>query len=332
LGRLDADGDCCFVTWDARPADSAETMQRVGYMGAYDLVYGTVACVTPIDRDAGAAHAIAHAGERVTKENFKRGAVVTRGPGWRWGDQDCGKPGFLMRVADDEALGITKVYVRWADNSENVYIGSHLVFGSSADVAAAAEPEATLEARRAQAAALRGQPVTQRNFISGATVARGPDWKWGTQDGSGLPGRLVEVCGNGTARVRWESGQSNAYRIGAEDSHDLVYGDIPWSALQTPAPSAPAPQAAGEAAQPQSRDGQRVTVELVTAGAVVSRGPDWKWGDQDGGKPGRLTGDVLRGARAFVEWEDGSMCAYRVSDGIADLVFGPRPFDAMNAA
>eukprot|EP00975_Prorocentrum_lima_P051010 10686568-Prorocentrum_lima.AAC.1 len=29
----------------------------------------------------------------------------------------------------------------------------------------------------------RGEPVTPENFRDGARVARGPDWKWGDQDG-----------------------------------------------------------------------------------------------------------------------------------------------------
>jgi hypothetical protein len=325
LRRLDADGDQCFVVFGISPGEPAqddgeEHRLRIGYTDAYDLVYGNVPNVAPLDLDAGEGYTIAHASEQVTRANFTRGAVVTRGPGWQSGDQDGGSPGVLLRLSrDDVAIpgGDAGVWVQWADGYEKLHQSTELIFRS---------------ASRSSDAPSHGQLVTRANFAVGATVTRGPDWQWGAQDGSGLRGHLVEIRGDGSATVRWENGTSNSYRIGTEGSHDLVYGDIPWAALQTPPPPAPTPRAAAVAAQPPSRDGQRVTVDLITAGAVVSRGPDWKWGDQDGGRPGRLTGGLMmQGTRAVVEWEDGSVCACRVSDGIADLVFGPRPFHVIPA-
>ena len=58
-------------------------------------------------------------------------------------------------------------------------------------------------------------------------VKRGRDWEWGNQDHqNGKPSiGHVTLCeglaGKGWARVRWNGGESNRYRIAAEGSHDL---------------------------------------------------------------------------------------------------------------
>eukprot|EP00292_Cryptomonas_paramecium_P026532 CAMPEP_0113702658 /NCGR_PEP_ID=MMETSP0038_2-20120614/25340_1 /TAXON_ID=2898 /ORGANISM="Cryptomonas paramecium" /LENGTH=71 /DNA_ID=CAMNT_0000626861 /DNA_START=262 /DNA_END=474 /DNA_ORIENTATION=- /assembly_acc=CAM_ASM_000170 len=65
---------------------------------------------------------------------------------------------------------------------------------------------------------LAGALVTTSNVRAGLKVVRGPDWKWESQDGgAGKVGELV-VEGSSTPgwhRVRWASGDSNGYRIGA---------------------------------------------------------------------------------------------------------------------
>jgi hypothetical protein len=62
----------------------------------------------------------------------------------------------------------------------------------------------------------------------GQKVVRGPDWKWGRQDGSNEDGAgrllgeaargvVVEVKGTGWCKVRWATGIQETYRAGAED-------------------------------------------------------------------------------------------------------------------
>lgn len=56
----------------------------------------------------------------------------------------------------------------------------------------------------------------------GLRVIRGPDWKWGHQDGGpGCVGTVEMVRPNGIVSVIWDNGFRDVYRAGAEDSHDL---------------------------------------------------------------------------------------------------------------
>lgn len=63
----------------------------------------------------------------------------------------------------------------------------------------------------------------------GQRVVRGPDWKWGTQDGGeGHTGTVAEV-GNGlssttpenTVVVQWDGGSRTNYRAGHGSAYDL---------------------------------------------------------------------------------------------------------------
>ena len=67
----------------------------------------------------------------------------------------------------------------------------------------------------------------------GLRVVRGPDWKWGEQDGGeGCLGTVTEV-GEETpfgraVMVLWDSGKRSNYRCGVEGSYDLkVYDSAP---------------------------------------------------------------------------------------------------------
>ena len=49
----------------------------------------------------------------------------------------------------------------------------------------------------------------------------GPDWKWDDQDSNGL-GATVEGCNDdGWARVKWDGGRTNNYRVSYDDCYDL---------------------------------------------------------------------------------------------------------------
>lgn len=63
----------------------------------------------------------------------------------------------------------------------------------------------------------------------GLRVVRGPDWKWGNQDGGeGHVGTVVEIGKPGsstspdkTVVVQWDSGSRTNYRVGYQGAYDL---------------------------------------------------------------------------------------------------------------
>jgi E3 ubiquitin-protein ligase HERC2 len=76
--------------------------------------------------------------------------------------------------------------------------------------------------------------VDQSNARDGSKVVRGPDWRWGDQDGgAGKVGRLQgTVKSNGWVDVKWPSGDSNTYRAGADGKYDLALAvDVSLSAF-----------------------------------------------------------------------------------------------------
>jgi len=63
----------------------------------------------------------------------------------------------------------------------------------------------------------------------GLRVVRGPDWKWGDQDGgAGHAGTVIptskskmEKLGPRTVTVLWDSGKKSTYQGGPKGSYDL---------------------------------------------------------------------------------------------------------------
>ena len=129
----------------------------------------------------------------------------------------------------------------------------------------------------------------------GMRVKRGPDWKWGEQDGGagGLGTVISEPDPDSWVDVKWDAGGSNNYRWGADGKYDLEVvseGDSSSGRTTKPTP------------------GREIKV-----GMRVKRGPDWKWGDQDGGAGG--LGTVTAGPDADmwvdVKWDAGESNNYR---------------------
>ena len=61
-----------------------------------------------------------------------------------------------------------------------------------------------------------------KHLVSGARVVRGPDWKWGKQDGGvGSCGSITGNLHDGWVDVRWDNELTNSYRMGAEGKYDL---------------------------------------------------------------------------------------------------------------
>ena len=88
-------------------------------------------------------------------------------------------------------------------------------------------------------------------------------------------------------RVKWDSGSENNYRVGADGSFDLMLDSlslVPGEVLRS--------------------------AEL---GIRVRRGPDWSWGNQDGGGLGTTEAGTDTPGRVMVRWDhDGFRESYRV--------------------
>jgi hypothetical protein len=82
--------------------------------------------------------------------------------------------------------------------------------------------------------ALEQQLAAGVHLHEGQKVVRGPDWKWGNQDGfdedSGVPavGVVLAMKGSGWCKVRWASSIQETYRVGAEGGkYDVIPLDMP---------------------------------------------------------------------------------------------------------
>ena len=101
--------------------------------------------------------------------------------------------------------------------------------------------------------------------------------------------------------VRWDNGKKRRYRNGFDGKFDL--------------------KLAGNFLE---------ILSLLQPGAKVIRGPDWKWGDQDGNSDGIRIGSVAgpvpsKPGWIFVKWkETGKVKNYRVGfSGKIDLMLAP---------
>lgn len=110
-----------------------------------------------------------------------------------------------------------------------------------------------------------------RDIRIGDTVERGPDWKYGDQDGGpGKRGQVVEFTKNGLeVWVVWERGAKANYLWGAHDYLKVVKSAVP---VKDTINSLLATQ-------------NNNSTQLLCEGDFVIRGKDWKeeFGDEDGG-------------------------------------------------
>jgi hypothetical protein len=280
----------------------------------------------------------------VTTSNARLGMVVSRGPDWRWGDQDGGSFGTIERVvpADPRAREGTVgrdecVFVRWAATGpQNRYrIGSDadplracdLVIGTTPMVALdavvfAPDVQAALDARK-------GQAVTLALAPRGAIVTPGPDWCFKT-DGKDFVGRIVRVDhAKSTCLVRWSNGMEGQSRVatGPDSFQELVYGDVRTPYAWTDA--APATKRKVRWLQ-----GRGVCADIAARRMLVSRGPDWFKHHRrtGGGHSGVISRVAPNKTHVFVVWTDGiAATMHRLFNPSADsyatdLVFGPRHF------
>lgn len=236
---------------------------------------------------------------------FVADAAVTRGPDWKWNDQDGGEGCVGHMTGMSQGMWVN---VCWTGTG----VSNAYRIGQSGKYDLAWAPP--------DASGTSPQPGRLATFfVRGAAVTRGRDWKWDDQDGGrGAVGRMVEKDGAGSTcwvRVAWPNGSDNIYRVGAEGKFDLEWAVNGAGGGGPAAAAAPAAEPAA-AARPV---GERA--RSFVKGAAVRRGPDWKWGDQDGRGVGRMRerrlDDVVQ-----VAWANGRKNVYRIGSGGAyDLVW-----------
>ncbi|KAI8738721.1 E3 ubiquitin-protein ligase MIB1 [Biomphalaria glabrata] len=213
----------------------------------------------------------------------------------------------------------------------------------------------------------------------GIRVVRGPHWKWQNQDGgegyvgtvadigSSEPNKPPEQC----VSVIWDNGTKNTYRIGRDNSYDLLVLDNAPSGVShknyacDECKASPIPGIRWKCSScfdyhlcshcyhsnkhelshtfwrydnasnkrfkvPKRRDSSKVESQGIFTSAVVRRGPDWKWGDQDAAVV--PTGLILSikpwdssesaNSAAEVLWVNENQNTYRVGhQGHVDLKF-----------
>ena len=65
--------------------------------------------------------------------------------------------------------------------------------------------------------------VTKQNVKTGDKVIKGKDWRWDSQGGNSKFGVIEVIENHNWVSVRWEDGDRNSYRIGAEGCFDLYF-------------------------------------------------------------------------------------------------------------
>ena len=65
--------------------------------------------------------------------------------------------------------------------------------------------------------------VTKQNVKLDDKVVKGRDWRWGSQGGFSRYGTIEFIKDHNWVSVRWENGERNSYRIGAEGYFDLYF-------------------------------------------------------------------------------------------------------------
>ncbi|XP_061172545.1 uncharacterized protein LOC133181906 [Saccostrea echinata] len=127
----------------------------------------------------------------------------------------------------------------------------------------------------------------------GTRVRRGPHWTFQNQDSEGIGTIVGHGDKAGLVLVEWDNGHRSLYNYGIRNLYDIVVCDEPRIPL----------------------DG------FVAVGCFVKRGPDWNWGDQDGGAEAIGTCyRVMDNATVYVRWPCGRMGNYRFGyDGKYDI-------------
>eukprot|EP00930_Biecheleria_cincta_P082254 TRINITY_DN72016_c0_g1_i1.p1 TRINITY_DN72016_c0_g1~~TRINITY_DN72016_c0_g1_i1.p1 ORF type:complete len:429 (+),score=34.31 TRINITY_DN72016_c0_g1_i1:90-1376(+) len=163
----------------------------------------------------------------------------------------------------------------------------------------------------------------------GLTVHRGPDWRWGNQDGgTGSIGVVVSPAREGWCNVRWPSSHENGYRVGVQGAFDLRVSSASPSEGRRHSKlidQSRGPASAKDLRLPRLASTSKGVVAAHDAriGLAVQRGPHWQWGNQDGGVGS--VGIIVTTEKTgwcTVRWPSGCENGYRVGvAGRYDLEF-----------
>ncbi|CAH0557601.1 unnamed protein product [Brassicogethes aeneus] len=173
----------------------------------------------------------------------------------------------------------------------------------------------------------------------GARVIRGPDWKWGKQDGGEghvgtvrnfeSPDEVVVVWDNGTAANYRCSGQFDLRILDSAPTGVKHEGTMCDTCRQQPIFGIrwKCAECTERAYLETRRKSKKITIRGIFPGARVVRGVDWQWEDQDGGNGRRGKVQEVQDwsaasprSAAYIVWDNGSKNLYRVGfEGMADL-------------
>ncbi|XP_062620442.1 uncharacterized protein LOC134282018 isoform X2 [Saccostrea cucullata] len=136
----------------------------------------------------------------------KIGTRVRRGPHWTYKNQDSNGPGTV--IGHSENFGY--VIVEWDNGVRLSYQYGFDGMDEKYDIATSEEPR-----------------ILENELIAvGCLVTRGPDWKWGDQDGGeGNVGTVYRVEMDAVVYVKWPNGNKSNYRYGYENKHDVQLCD-----------------------------------------------------------------------------------------------------------
>ncbi|XP_061168824.1 uncharacterized protein LOC133178075 [Saccostrea echinata] len=139
---------------------------------------------------------------------------------------------------------------------------------------------------------LEHEVYSERNeslLAPGTRVRRGPNWHYRNQDSNG-PGTVTgHWHREGWIYVEWDTGMRFPYEY-VNDSHQenvIIPCDEP----------------------------RILRRENIAVGCLVKRGPDWKWGDQDGGEGNIGAVYRVKEDAVYVRWSNGIKSNYRFGYG-----------------
>lgn len=130
-------------------------------------------------------------------------------------------------------LALTQTMLRLLDSCSSISNAlSETVTGNNSRVGLHAIFEEPHQKNKRQSVPLTGAEVAALLRL-GTRVVRGPDWKWGDQDGpEPSVGTVIGELGeDGWIRVQWDTGSTNSYRMGKENKYDLRLAEPPSTSL-----------------------------------------------------------------------------------------------------
>ncbi|KAH9495553.1 E3 ubiquitin-protein ligase mib2 [Bulinus truncatus] len=248
--------------WKCSQCQSYNVCNKCYSLDGHDLTHSFVRYDTGLSEGVQVPAKSDSQDDRVRALGIFTGAVVCRGPDWKWGDQDGGD-GSQGKVSEDRRppyrslaivvwlTGLQGDYRVGAEgkmdlkcvtpSSGGYYYRSHLpVLGKTDVTDNKRRPETFLELMQelstsmltpfmgliGDMAAQRAASLAHSEIKRGFRVIRGPDWKWADQDGGeGHLGTVLKCKPSMTVKVLWDSGEVNSYRIGADGSYDLLVHD-----------------------------------------------------------------------------------------------------------